>query len=137
MANGVTQKLLGQTGPIDRVAARVVRKASREDLWEPKRFVNELTVDVQPLLLGARDRMAFLAAKTNDKTDYSGLTMGALKIIGLGRNGNVLRWVARCDCGMYVFRQTSACRRYLENPPGSAPCCPRCVAKRKIKGIVD
>jgi hypothetical protein len=123
-------KMLHNPLPIDRVAARVVN--GKAEHWQPQRCRNEDCFDVQPAVRpfdGLTPR------------DYFGFRMGALRVLGLaapGLGGKGRKWVARCDCGLYVFRREAALKNYEARPEitGGA-CCPRCTAKRKIRGIWD
>ncbi len=123
------EKLLQKPLPIDRVAARVVR--GKAEHWQPQRFRNEDYFDVQPALRPF-DGLA---------RDYSGFRMGALRVLGLaalGLGAKGRKWVARCDCGLYVFRRETAFQNYEAKPESTGgTCCPRCTAKRKIRGILD
>lgn len=122
-------KMLQNPLPIDRVAARVVR--GKVEHWQPQRFRNEDYFDVQPVMRPF-DGLA---------RDYSGFRMGALRVLGLaapGMGSKGRKWVARCDCGSYVFRRETALQNYEAKPEGTGgACCPRCTAKRKIRGIWD
>ena len=123
-------KMLQNPLPIDRVAARVVR--GKAEHWQPQRFRNEDYFDVQPTLRPF-DGLT---------RDYSGFRMGALRVLGLATPGVVSKkarkWVARCDCGSYVLRRETAFQNYEAKPKGTGgTCCPRCTAKRKIRGIWD
>lgn len=122
-------KLLQNPLPVDRVAARVL--LGKAEHWQPQRFRNEDYFDVQPAL----------RQFDGISRDYSGFRMGALRVLGLaapGLGAKGRKWVARCDCGSYVFRRETAFQNYEEKPESTGgACCPRCTAKRKIRGIWD
>ena len=123
------ERLLQNPLPIDRVAARVLRGKSEH--WNPLKFKNEEYFDVQPSM----------RQTDSNSRDFTGFRMGALRVLGVaapGQGAKGTKWVARCDCGMYVFRRVTAFRNYEAKPEnGRGACCPRCTAKRKIRGIWD
>lgn len=98
------EKLLQNPLPIDRVAARVTRKAKAENLWRPlpKNMPHipapGSVLRTAPLPTGAPKELESLIGRRR----------GRMVILGYaavqGASGQGAKWVARCDCGNYEHR---------------------------------
>ena len=99
------EKLLQNPLPIDRVAARVVKKAKPEDQWRPM----PKTVDYHHVVPGSVLRCAPLP-KTAPQSLLAlvGARRGRVVVLGyaaeqLDKHSSA-RWVVRCDCGNHEYR---------------------------------
>lgn len=101
-------KMLQNPLPIDRVAARVVKKAKPEDLWRPMPKAADHLVPPGSVLATAPLSMA--AIKSNPAlVSVPGSRRGRMLILGYAAEQSALRntgarWVARCDCGNQEYR---------------------------------
>lgn len=90
--------------PINRVAARVVKKAKPEELWAPKpRGADHIVessefIPVGPLPKGAPKELLNLIGKRRDRM----VVVGYAKDQGV--RSDSAKWVVRCDCGSYEQR---------------------------------
>lgn len=101
-------KLLQNPLPIDRVAARVVKKAKPEDLWRPMPKPTQHIVPVGAVLaVQPIPRAALLG--TPGLQDVPGRRRDRMTVIGYAADQeagstNPAKWVVRCDCGNYEHR---------------------------------
>ena len=101
-------KLLQKPLPVDRVAARVVRKAKPESLWRPMPKAAEHLVAPGTVLAVAP--LAWAAINSNPALNsVPGSRRGRMVILGYAADQGAerkasARWVARCDCGNHEYR---------------------------------
>lgn len=124
-------KLLQNPLPIDRVAARVVKKAKPENLWRPMPRVwddNAFSTEVirtKELHDSAPQELRNLIGRRRDRLTI----VGFAEEQPTGKNSSG-RWVVRCDCGNYEGR--SHILRWL-GTPGTDHCIECEVRRRKRK----
>ena len=124
-------RLLENPMPVDRVAARVVH--GKAEHWTPAICMSQPYFDTQP-----ETRKVTAKNLLNPNfVDLTGRKIGLMRVCGLAsdaaQNGKGTRWVVRCQCATYVIVSGAAIKRASD--PNAA--CPRCAAKRKIRGILD
>lgn len=127
------EALLQSPLPVNKVAARVIKSAKPENLWNPKpkkltHFVESSEVlRTGPLPNGARPELLTLPGKRR----------GKMAIVGYAaqQGGGVgAKWVVRCDCGNYEHRKRIF--RWLENAEPDS--CRECRHRAyKLAGWVD
>lgn len=95
-------KLLETPLPINRDAAKVVRKASKDDVWMPSIVVLDHTQhspNVLPTKTPPPNADTSVIGKRRDRMVVVGYAASQPK----GKYKNA-RWVVRCDCGNYEHR---------------------------------
>ena len=98
----IAEQLQHQTGPIDRVARRVIKKASPENLWEPKLTLQEhhrFSKEVLPTIP--------VPANCQGVSRVIGARRGRMVVFGFSAEQNPrknAKWVVRCDCGNFERR---------------------------------
>lgn len=126
----ITERLLQNPLPVDRVAARVVRKAKPENVWMP-------AVGLSPGQIHSKNALPtkplpFAAPK--DMLRVVGQRRGRMTVIGYaakqGSQNKSARWVVRCDCGNY--EQRSGILRWLSKPEGDE--CGECHKRAFLLG---
>jgi hypothetical protein len=98
-------KLLQNPLPIDRVAARVVRKAKTENIWRPVPKIPENELFSHEFLPTKK----LPEAVPKELCRVIGMRRGRFTVIGYSAiqssgKGASGRWVCRCDCGNYEAR---------------------------------
>lgn len=98
-------KLQQNPVPIDRVAARVVRKAGHGCTWDPEPKPSPCRTESGEILRTA----ALPVSAPKDLLRLIGARRGRMQIMGyaLEQSANKphgARWVVRCDCGRYEHR---------------------------------
>lgn len=112
--------LRAQSGPLDRVAARVVMKGEPD----PRRNRNaDMLHSVTPMAVRAPKR----AERMNPSfSDLTGVKFGRFQVIGIAdttaSSHGAMLWVCRCACGDYELRRAKAIR----NPQNIDDCCVMC-----------
>lgn len=114
------ERLLTSPLPVDRVAARVVKKAKPESLWAPAVNYHQQHVHSKNVL--PTKPLPFNAPA--DILRVVGQRRGRMKVIGYAANqgsqNKSARWVVRCDCGNY--EQRTGILRWLSKPEGDQCC---------------
>jgi hypothetical protein len=114
------EKLLDCSGPIDKNAARVIRKARPEDVWIPKANAfdhirhSENVLQTKPIPL-ASIQMAEIIGERRDR----------FTVIGYAADQNKnkpAKWVVRCDCGNYEHRSRILRWLFTEAPDMCVEC---------------
>jgi hypothetical protein len=104
----VNEALLRSPRPIDRVAARVVKKAKPEDLWAPDIRKDNRAFSSE--FLPTKELPANAIKASPELAKLVGRRRGRMTIIGYAAyQGNMrgpAKWVVRCDCGNYEHRQS-------------------------------
>lgn len=103
MMKSQVSKLMTQSGPIDRVAARVVKTARREDVWRPEPKLADHAVESKNALPTkeiprAAAHMQCIIGSRRDRLMVVGYAADQ------GGDAGKAKWVCRCDCGNYVQR---------------------------------
>lgn len=114
--------------PIDRVAARVVRKAAPDDVWETTPSIEDTRAHSQNALEACSPPAAI---QRDVIAKLIGAKRGRLTVIGYAKDQNPnpkasARWVVRCDCGAYEHR--TRILRWLEFPGDDM--CRSCMDRR-------
>lgn len=114
--------------PIDRVAARVVKKAAPDELWYTSPNIEDTRAHSQNAL-GVRSPPA--AMQKDVLAKIIGARRGRLVVIGYAKDQNPnhkasARWVVRCDCGTYEHR--TRILRWIEFPGDDM--CKSCMDRR-------
>ena len=108
MRESISQKLLSTPLPVDRVAARVTRKARPENLWQPavkevesKAFSREvIATQPPPSEMRAEVLAEIFRLKRRDRLTVVGYSAKQPP----ASSGKGAKWVVRCDCGNYEER---------------------------------
>jgi hypothetical protein len=125
-----TEKLLRTPVPIDATAARVIRGGAH---WAPGICNSQPVFDIQPPVMALpRD-----VKKNPTFIDLTGKRFGTLQVIGYAKDQTKRKtkgatWVCRCTCGLFITRHTPAIKTANREDT-----CPRCSAKRKIRGVLS
>lgn len=103
----VAERLLLTPTPVDRVAARVVKKAAPENLWRPLPSIHAAhAIATLPLAVA---KIPPSVRHDHPVRRVIGGRRGRMTVVGYAadqpENGHrQARWVARCDCGNYEHR---------------------------------
>jgi hypothetical protein len=116
------ERLLQNPLPVDRVAARVVKRGEQ---WQtpmkpaPHHVESKLPIPIKPFEASVVDRVRQLVGRKR----------GRLTVLGLaesqGTSRQQAKWVVRCDCGNYERR--TRIERWLNQPGDDA--CRECRAR--------
>lgn len=96
--------LLECSGPIDKQAARVIRKARPEDVWIPKIKETEHQRHSQNVLPTAP-----IPRAASQMKEVLGKRRDRLTVVGYAKEQNSrkpAKWVVRCDCGNFEHRSS-------------------------------
>lgn len=140
MREPVSQQLLSTPLPVDRVAARVTRKARPEHLWQPavkevasKAFSREVLA-TQPPPFAMKDEVLaeIFRLKRRDRLEVIGYSAKQPPTT----SGQGAKWVVRCDCGNYEER-TRILRWLRTEAPDMCVECRVRAAKKKERWVPD